>query len=356
MNTIIIILLLIVSMLILFSNGYTSDLISLKPSHSSYSMTENNILLPTNKITEDTGFIKPEQRLFSILSSISSGNKVNLTGLCKSLMYTKHTFDSRVEQEVIQLIKYNISTLNVISSTNYYIKEIENAYIQTDTNNNQRYILDFFMYDVKNYYTVRVVTDIVIIDKIVYMNYINVLRHSHTNIVDRYNYKFNSQGILLDSNMFQENMHTLLNKSYKQNYKVIGVNDTKSEYSDVDLSTVISLHSLANKYLPSHLSKETYYDYKKKDLDSYLEMYYPQNMNTIKSPQFCQKYTTEWDSFGNPHELETTKTCVTDHNQYSIEYNQPWFGPGVMYDRTSKDKYSWLKDPARGNIIRAQGY
>ena len=132
--------------------------------------------------------------------------------------------------------------------------------------------------------------------------------------------------------------------------------DSLDFFSDVDLSSVISLHSLANKYLPSHLSKETYYDYKKKDLDSYLEMYYPQNMNIIKSPQFCQKYTTEWDSFGNPHELETAKTCVTDHNQYSIEYNQPWFGPGVMYDRSSKDKYSWLKDPARGNIIRAQGY
>ena len=45
-----------------------------------------------------------------------------------------------------------------------------------------------------------------------------------------------------------------------------------------------------------------------------------------------------------------------NNNQTTNEINQPWFGPGVIYERTSNNNYNWLKDPAIGNIIRKHGY
>lgn len=312
------------------------------------------------KAAEDikhSGFVNPEHKLIQVLQGMSSGSKIKLTGSCKSLLYTKHTLTETLQNDLLALVKYVLTSLHKLSSQNYYIKEIENAYIQVDKNKNRRFILDFFMYDVQNYYSVRVVCDIVIIDNIVYMNYINILPTSTTNIIDRYNYKFNSQGILIDSDMFQENMDELLNQSYKQHYTIIGVNDTNNDYSDLDLSSVMTLESIANMYLPTYIKESEYTYYKEKELDGYLEKYYPPDLKTIQSPQFCQKYKNqEWDNYGNPTEQKVKDYCVTDHNQTSIEYNQPWYGPGVMYERSSQDRYSWLKDPERGNIIRAQGY
>ena len=304
-----------------------------------------------------SGFVEPEHKLIQVLQGMSSGSKIKLTGACKSLLYTKHTLTETLQNDLLALITYVLTSLHKLSSRNYYIKEIENAYIQIDKNKNRRFILDFFMYDVKNYYSVRVVCDIVIIDNIVYMNYINILPTSTTNIIDRYNYKFNSQGILIDSDMFQENMDELLNQSYKQHYTIIGVNDTNNDYSDLDLSSVMTLESIANMYLPTYIKESEYTYYKEKELDGYLEKYYPPDLKTIQSPQFCQKYKNqEWDNYGIPNEQEAPDYCITDHNQTSIEYNRPWFGPGLMYERSSKDRYSWLKDPERGNIIREQGY
>ena len=44
--------------------------------------------------------------------------------------------------------------------------------------------------------------------------------------------------------------------------------------------------------------------------------------------------------------------CYLNNNQTMTEYNQPWFGPGVIYQRNSNDEFKWLKDGERGNIDR----
>ena len=93
-----------------------------------------------------------------------------------------------------------------------------------------------------------------------------------------------------------------------------------------------------------------------KDLSSYLEMYLPQNQNAIKNPSFCDKYKIEWDSYGLPHENISDENCYVNNHQTTSEINQPWFGPGVIYERSSNDQYQWLKNVNRGNIIRAHGY
>ena len=64
--------------------------------------------------------------------------------------------------------------MNKISENDYYVKKIENVYCLVDRKNNERYIIDFFIYDTKNYYTIRLISDIVIIDNEIYINYLNI--------------------------------------------------------------------------------------------------------------------------------------------------------------------------------------
>lgn len=309
-----------------------------------------------NRNATNIGFVKPEHRLLKIFSTISAGKKIKLSGTCNQFSYHKNTIDKSVNDRLLAIMKKMINTLNQISSNDYYLKNIENVYGLIDSKGNQRYLLDFFIYDTKNYYTIRLVSDIVIIDGEIYINYMNVQTGSNSTLLNRYDVKFNSTGILLDSNMFHENIANLFDNYYMNSFKVVGVSDTSLEYNKEDLNEVYSLRSLQNMYFPSNLSESTMEEFNNKDLSGYLEMYLPENQQNIKNPSFCNKYKLEWDSYGNPSNNKSDKNCYVDTQQTTSEINQPWFGPGVIYDRTSNDPYQWLKNVGRGNIMRSQGY
>lgn len=300
------------------------------------------------------GFIKPEHRLLYILNHFSSGDKIELHGNTTHEILTKDVVDDQTKSFVINNLKQIITNINSISSTNYYIKTIENLYIQTDRRNNKRYIVDFFIYDIKHYYTIRILIDFVIVDSVLYVNIINILSGSNVNIINKYDYKFNSKGILLDIDMFTNNIEHLLNTHYKQYYNIVGVNsDTDLEYSRTNLSNVLTLQSLNNIRFPSNLSSDTLNNLHMKDLDSYLEIYSPQNIDKLKSPQFCEKYLTEWDNMGIPLQKPIQKSCILHNTSTVSEYNEPWFGPSSIFNRVSNDQYQWLKNPANGNIMKS---
>ena len=151
-------------------------------------------------------------------------------------------------------MKNLINTLKQISQQDYYMKKIENVYGLIDSKGNQRYILDFFIYDTKNYYTIRLVSDIVLIDDEIYINYLNVQTGSNSTILNKYDVKFNSTGILLDSDMFHENIANLFDNYYMNSFSIVGVSDTSLEYNKEDLNDVITLNAIHNMYLPSSLS------------------------------------------------------------------------------------------------------
>jgi len=336
----------IIVLIIIFSYLQVEDAKTLQSNYKG-----NSIQNATN-----IGFVKPEHRLLKIFSTISSGKKIKLAGTCNQFSYNKNTIDKTVNDRLLAIMKKLINAINQISSSDYYLKNIENVYALIDSKGNQRYLLDFFMYDTKNYYTIRLVSDIVILDDEIYINYLNVQTGSNSTLLNRYDVKFNSTGILLDSNMFHENIANLFDNYYMNSFKVVGVSDTSLEYNKEDLTEVYSLKTLQNMYFPSNLSESTIDDFNKKDLSGYLEMYLPQNQNNIKNPSFCNKYKLEWDSYGNPSNNTSDENCYVNNNQTSSEINQPWFGPGVIYERSSNDQYQWLKNIERGNIIRAQGY
>ena len=78
-------------------------------------------------------------------------------------------------------------------------------------------------------------------------------------------------------------------------------------------------------------------------------MYLPENQALIKDPLFCNKYKQEWDEYGVPIPLEVPPSCIRNNNATIAKINDPWFGPGIMYDRSSQDEYRWLQ--RRGNIV-----
>ena len=317
---------------------------------SSYVSTKE--VNPTNM-----GFVKPEQRLLKVFSSISAGTKVRLQGQCTEIIYTKNTIDKEVNDRLVRITEQMINTLKQVTQQDYFMKRIENVYFQMDSKKNQRYIMDFFIYDIKNYYTIRLIGDIVVLDGEVYINYLNVQSGSNPTLLNNYDVKFNTMGILFDANMFHENIGNLFDNYYMNSFKLIGISDQNPEYNKEDLTEVLSLNSLRNMYFPSSESGTTVQDYTNKGLAGKLESYLPPSQTTIKSPTFCKKSTLSWDSNGIPiQENDNAQSCYANNNSSLAIMNDPYFGPGVIYGRSSNDAYSWLKDPARGNIMRSTGY
>jgi hypothetical protein len=303
------------------------------------------------------GFVKPEHRLLKIFSSLSAGPKVKLGGICSHTIYNKNTLPVGLRETAIGLAKRLLNSVQQISQQEYYLKKLENIYHLRDRAGNQRFILDFFIYDVRNFYTIRLIADAVILNGITYLNYLNIQTASNSTLLNKYDMKFNSTGILFGNEMFQENIGSLFDTMYMNAFKVIGVNDTSLEYTKEDLTEVVTLEALETGYMPSHLSQGSVQDLQEKGLDSYTEMYLPSNQETIKDPLFCKKYKIEWDSYGIPYERDDVPdSCIRHNNQARAKINDPWFGPGLMYDRSSEDAYKWLKEPGRGNLVRTHGY
>lgn len=321
---------------------------------SKYNLTTNYKGSDLN-LKKDFEFVKPEHRLLKIFNSISGGSKIKLDGHCSQYIYNKNTINSELKNKLIHVIKDIIDSINSISECDYYIKTIENVYVSIDRKQNQRYIVDFFIYDTKNYYTIRLIGDIAIIDDDIYINYLHIQSGSNALLINKYDFKLNSLGILFDSNMFTNGIINIFDNYYTSKFNVIGIEDKNLEYNSEDLSSVYSLNSLRNMYLPSSVSEKTYEQLNKKGLSSYLEMYLPENQNLIKSKLFCDKYSLNWNNYGLPNEGDKSdENCYINNYPTTSQLNQPWFGPGVIHKRVSENKYDWINDYSRKNIYKKQ--
>ena len=316
-------------------------------------LVENGILPNKIKNATNLGFVKPEHRLLKIFSSVSSGSKIKLEGICQKYIYNKNTIDKSVEDRLTAIMKELINTINKIAQNDYYIKQIENVYGLISCDGNQRYFIDFFVYDVKNYYTIRLISDIVIIDNEIYINYLNVQSGSNPTILNKYDIKFNDTGILFDGHMFKENIDALFDSFYRQSFRIIGVRKTDLDYTNLDFSEVVSMNSLRNMYFPSAISRDTVNELEKKDLSGYVEMYLPENQIDIKSPMFCEKYKMNWNSYGieNSNDL-TDKGCYVNQNSTQTVFNEPTNPPGLFNNmRTDATHYDWVLKPSISNSL-----
>lgn len=280
-----------------------------------------------------SGHVKPAHLLYDLLKQYSSGDKLYLSGRCNVNLYSKYIIPVEMKHIFTKLL--NKIFINVYGITNnlFKVQEFNNIYEQIDEYDNKRYIVDATLNAVNNYYTTRVILDIVEINDEVFVNFISLNAASNNNIIDRYDVVFQDQGILFNHNNFSSNVRSLLDQEYREKYKLISFQSKNLDSKNYKFENVLSLKALLKNYLPSTLSSESEKNLKMKGLDGQLEMYLPSDLPMVKSPQFCNKYLNGWSS--DSVELPGSEECIFDHKSTETEYNQPYMGPGLFFNRSS---------------------
>ena len=107
-------------------------------------------------------FVKPTHKLLYIFNQMSSHDKVRLNGNCKSSIFTRDTIPKNKDEYLKDVMNVVIEHVKHIDSEqDYFLKEVDQVYEQEDIHGNKRYIIISFIYDVKNYYTMKIVIDFV---------------------------------------------------------------------------------------------------------------------------------------------------------------------------------------------------
>ncbi len=256
------------------------------------------------------------------LSKISAADKVVLTNVDERWSLNKNIIDRKTNEKITNVLKKIIEAIGYFAKNTYYVKTIENMYLMKDIKGNYRSIVNFFIFDVKNYHTVKLIIDFVSYDEIIYINFIEVDESGIKNVIQRYDFKYKSQGILNNHDMFDENIQILLDTYYQDKFKVIPL---KNHYIR-DLSGTFTFDQLTNRLLPSTVPID------------------------VRSPFFCNKDSFDWDTKSIP--IPTGEDCIFDNPTIKHYPNEPRNMPGGVTNSVDINEYSWLKDPARGHTLQ----
>lgn len=287
-----------------------------------YLVTNMTINKKPQDIVDDTPtHAKPQHVLHSILNNFSSGDKINLIGECSVNLYTRNTITSDQKSKFTDLIKQILHSVYGLTKQVYEVQEINNIYEQIDSKMNVRYIVDATINSINNYYSVNILVDVVIFNGEIMVNSVIPNGASNNNIVNRFDIVYQDQGILLDYNTFSKDIALLLDNQYQKQHNVVGINSNNMDGKNYPLDNVLSLTSLANMYYPAKVSNGTIDNFKLKGMDGLLEQYFPPKLNTIESPQYCDKLSGQ--------------QCLFQKKATSSEYTQPYMVPGLFYDRSS---------------------
>ena len=88
------------------------------------------------------------------------------------------------------MLKLIINKIGGIASKGFYVKGVDNMYVMKDDEGNFRCILNTFIYDIKGYYTNKLVMDIVSIDGTFYINFVDIDESSFNNILNTYDVRW----------------------------------------------------------------------------------------------------------------------------------------------------------------------
>ena len=102
--------------------------------------------------------------LLRLLNDISSADKVILENITSKHILNKDIIDEELNIQVLDIIKKIINSINGISDYLFYVDSIENMYVMRDDDGNYRSILNCIIYEVKNFYTIRLTMDFVVFD------------------------------------------------------------------------------------------------------------------------------------------------------------------------------------------------
>lgn len=273
--------------------------------------------------------IRPKEKnsLIKLLNDISSGDKVILKDIVEKWSLTKNTIDEELKSKISSLIKEVLLKIKEITDYSFYVNSIENIYVMKDNEGNFRCILNCFIYEIKKYYTIKLVMDIVYYEDEIYFNFIDIDESSINNIVDRYDIRWDGAGILSNYDMFDENTEHILNNYYNSNYNIIYL---ENKDINIDKTTLFTMKQFKNDYLPLNSPKDK------------------------KSPYFCEKNKNTWDLKGIKQ--KTYRECLSHDNSYQGVSNTPIQGPGVVTNNPDDNQHKWLFSKSMGPLKSSAQY
>ena len=264
--------------------------------------------------------IKKRKKLIKRLRNVENSDKVILKNVNQKWTLNKKLMDNDINRKCINIVKDVIKKMNFLNIDEYYIKDVENIYVMKDNENNFRTIINCFIYHV-NHFTIKLVIDAVYFNDLLFVNLFDIDESGIKNVLQKYDIKYNSQGVLNNYNNFDYNVEILLDNYYREKYKIIQLDPTDIN----DLSNIQTFTS------------------------SFKDKIFPLDTPTKKSPIFCNKDSFDWNSYGIP--LKNKDKCIFDNPSIKhVPYN-PMNIPGGITNNVDLNKYSWIWNPIRGNIF-----
>lgn len=276
---------------------------------------ENNNFDIVNTFTEEAEMKDTKVEVSDILTNISNSEKLTLSKIVEKWSLNKDTIDKNTEDLLIYNVKKILDKINTHSTSNFYVKNIDNVYVMKDEDSNYRAILNTFIYNIKNYHTVKVVIDYVMINNIVYVNYIDIDGSSIKTMTDRYDFKWKSSGILLNYNTFDNDSIKMIDDFYSKQFYLIKYDKNDPMF---DLNNYgKKINDIHKKFIPVNPSHE--------------------------NPLFCDKTTYDWNRLSIPEEI--SNNCQFDKRSLTDSYEVPQPLPGVMSNNVDSSSHDWLFDP-----------
>jgi len=305
---------------------------NIEPTSKSYNYNNNNTVLIKNDINmNDNINDNIDDNYNNIIlenNEVYIDTKIILGGNNIKNVYTKATIQPNLKSVLLYYLKKIIS--KIINVTSFNLNDIERVYEEIDSNNNRRYIIIFFIYNLNYFYSNKLLIDFVINfdNEFIYLNNLKDFYNSYPNIINNYDDIIFNRAYLKNSTQ-EDDLNEILKEDYLKNYKYAYLSDTSLDFTNIYLNkSSKSLKDLSTIFLPNTQVRLT------------------ENI-------FCDKYTNgTWDKNGNL--IKNNQDCIL-HNSSTTQNidvpdKYPYFGSDKEID------YYWLIDPIRSNIIRQEGY
>ena len=260
-------------------------------------------------------------QLIKSLKNISKSDKVTITNIEERWTLNKTTIDRETKKRAVDIIKDVMDNIGWFSDHQFFVRDIENIYVMKDKDDNFRTIISCFIHDVKNFNTVKLIIDVVYFDNIMYINYIDIDESGIKNVLQHYDIKYKSSGILSNYNNFDSNVEATIDSFYKETFKLIPLEDSR----DLDLSGTFSFTGLKVNLLPKEAHGK-------------------------ESPYFCDKEKTTWDTKGIPLR-NPGEECTFNNSSIKDFPYIPRDIPGGIINNVDINNYSWLNNPTRGHTV-----
>jgi len=262
------------------------------------------------------------------LQNIANSPKITLDKVSEKWILTKDTIDQELNNYIIYILNEIIFNLNIIPDNNFKIRSIEKIFVMKDESGNSRSIVDFFLYDNHHFITQKIILDFVLINNRTIINYVNIDISSNSNILNKYDISYQSQGILSNYDMFDENINKRYDQYYIDNYELLHFDKELSYESEGNVEKKI--YNKINKLMNKHYSNE---------------------IPMFTSPIFCKKYSEKFDKNSLPLIKKTSDSCII-HNPTTGPYpNTPYESSSSIKSRVDSNSFDWLYNPSYGNII-----